>query len=185
MKYTRLEIICLMIFLSLILNIFSMNRIFHCSSILSSSNQVKTVTIISKSKDLNNHPISTIERSRKALEKFKILLNNVMSSNDQPWIWSPTAQYPSVPYQPTSLLNQNIPKVIHNNISIVPQSVKNEINRVCQRLHKANKIGGKIWCKLFEKCYADTLATTTTLLDDNSTYIITGDIDLMWLRDSR
>jgi meiotically up-regulated gene 157 (Mug157) protein len=178
MKYIRLEIICLMIFLSLILNIFSINRIFHCSSLLPSNEITHTITIISKTS-----PLSTIERSKKALEKLKILLNNVISSNDQPWIWSPTDQYPSVPYQPTSLLNQIIPKPI-TNIPLVPQSVKDEINRVCQRLKQANKIGGDIWCKLFEKCYADTLATTTTLLDDNSTYIITGDIDLMWLRDS-
>jgi meiotically up-regulated gene 157 (Mug157) protein len=127
--------------------------------------------------------MSTIERSRNALEKLKQLLNSVMSPNDQPWIWTPTSEYPSVPYQPTSLLNQHIPKSIHNR-EIVPQSVRNEINRVCQQLKKANQIGGEIWCKLFTKCYADTLATTTTLLDDNSTYIITGDIDLMWLRDS-
>jgi len=183
MKYNRFEIICLIIFFSLLLNIFSINRIFHCSSLLP-SNEGKSLSIISKSKDLNNDPISTVERSRKALERLKILLNSVRSLNDQPWIWSPTAQYPSVPYQPTSLLNQNIPKPVPN-IAIVPKSVENEINRVCQRLNKANKIGGEIWCRLFQKCYADTLATTTTLLDDNSTYIITGDIDLMWLRDSR
>jgi len=179
MKYTRLEMIFLMIFFIFILNIFLFNQNFHCSSILS-SNQVKTLTIIS-----NNYPISTIERSRKALENLKILLNSTRSSNDRPWVWSSSLEYLSLPYQPTSLLNQNIPKSIHNNISIVPQSVKDEINRVCQRLNNANKIGGEIWCKLFENCYTDTLATTTTLLDDNSTYIITGDIDLMWIRDSR
>ncbi len=181
MKYTRLEILGSMIFLSLILNIYSINRVFHCSTNLPAT-EVKTLTtLISK---FHHDPISTIQRSKKALEKLKILLNSVMSSHDQPWIWSPTAQYPSVPYQPTSLSDENIPKPIHN-IPIVPQSVNDEINRVCQRLNQANKNGGEIWCKLFRKCYADTLATTATLLDDNSTYIITGDIDLMWLRDSR
>jgi len=139
---------------------------------------------MSKSKDLNNDPISTIERSKKALEKLKMLLSSVMSSNAESWIWSPSSEYPSVPYQPSSLLNQNIPKPIHND-KIIPESVHNEINRVCQRLNKAEKFGGEIWCKLFEKCYSDTIARTTTLLDDNSTFIITGDIDLMWLRDSR
>jgi len=178
-KSTRLEAIGLMIFISLLINIFSINRIFHCSTTSSSSNEIKTLPI-----NPHNDPISTVERSRKALEKLKLLLNSVMSSNDQPWIWLPSAQYPSVPYQPTSLSNQHIPKSIHNN-TILPQSVKDEINRVCQRLNKTNKNGGEIWCKLFTKCYADTLATTTTLLDDDSTYIITGDIDLMWLRDSR
>ncbi len=178
MKYTRLEILGSMIFFSLILNIYSVNRVFHCSTNLPSATEVKL--LISES----HEPISTIERSKKALEKLKILLNSVMSSTDQPWIWSPTSQYPSVPYQPTSLFNQTIPKPIHN-IPRVPQSVQDEINRVCQRLNQANKNGGEIWCKLFRKCYADTLATTTILLDDNSTFIITGDIDLMWLRDSR
>ncbi|CAF1040151.1 unnamed protein product [Rotaria sordida] len=179
-KYTRLELIGLIIFIGLLLNIFSLHYFFQCSSL---TNHEKSLSFISKSKDSNNNPISTIERSRKALEKLKILLNSVMSSNDQPWIWLPTSEYPSVPYQPTSLLNQHIPKPI-NNHTIVPQSVKNEINRVCQRLNKANQVYGDIWCKLFTKSYADTLATTTTLLDDNTTYIITGDIDLMWLRDS-
>ncbi len=177
MKYTRLEILGSIIFLSLILNIYSINRVFHRSVNLPT---IEVKPLMFEPRD----PISTIERSRKALEKLKVLLNSVISSTDQPWIWSPTSQYPSVPYQPTSLSNQKIPKPIQN-IPSVPQSVKDEINRVCQRLNRANKEGGEIWCKLFTKCYADTLATTTTLLDDNSTYIITGDIDLMWLRDSR
>ena len=177
MKYTRLEILGLMIFFSLLLNIYSINRVSHRSVIL-------PATEISPLNFEPRDPISTIERSRRALEKLKVLLNSVISSTDQPWIWSPTSQYPSVPYQPTSLLNEKIPKPIQN-IPIVPQSVKDEIDRVCQRLNRANKDGGEIWCKLFSKCYADTLATTTTLLDDNSTFIITGDIDLMWLRDSR
>jgi hypothetical protein len=183
-KYTRLEIICFMILISLTFNIFSINRIFQCSSSSSLTDEGKPTFITLKSKDSSNDPISTVERSRRALEKLKILLTSVMSSNDKPWIWSPSVQYPSVPYQPTSLSNHSIPKSLHTN-KILPQSVNDEINRVCQRLTKANKTGGEIWCKLFTKCYADTLATTTTLLDDDSTYIITGDIDLMWLRDSR
>jgi hypothetical protein len=93
-------------------------------------------------------------------------------------------QYPSVPYQPSSLVNQSIPKVLYH-ITDLPLPVINEVNRVCKRLKQASKIGGEIWCKLFNKSYTDTLAKTTAILDDNSTYIITGDIDLMWLRDSR
>ena len=69
---------------------------------------------MSKSKDLNNNPISTIERSKKALENLKILLSSVMSPNAEPWIWSPSSEYPSVPYQPSSMLNENIPKPIDN-----------------------------------------------------------------------
>ena len=38
--------------------------------------------------------------------------------------------------------------------------------------------------RMFRLCFPNTLETTAKLLDDNTTYIITGDIDLMWLRDS-
>ncbi|UJR08085.1 hypothetical protein I4U23_012362 [Adineta vaga] len=173
-KYIRLEVIASIILISLFINIFSIHQLFQCSSL----NELKPLKIHS-----NINPLSTIERSKKALENLKVLLNSVVSSTDQPWIWTPSAQYPSVPYQPTLLSNQKIPKAI-NTKSAVPHVVQDEINRVCQRLTKTNSTSGQIWCKLFTKCYADTLATTTTLLDDNTTYIITGDIDLMWLRDS-
>ena len=130
-------------------------------------------------------PMSTLERSAKALEKLKYLLASVSSSTDEPWIWTPGKDYPSVPYQPSSLSKQSaIPKVI-SNLKNLPQSVLNEADRVCKQLLQADEVGGKIWCKLFNRTYTDTLATTTQLLDDGSTYIITGDIDLMWLRDSR
>ncbi len=36
----------------------------------------------------------------------------------------------------------------------------------------------------FAKCYPNTLETTTTLVDDNTAFIFTGDIPAMWLRDS-
>lgn len=38
--------------------------------------------------------------------------------------------------------------------------------------------------KLFENCYPNTLATTTKILEDGSTFVFTGDIPAMWLRDS-
>lgn len=37
---------------------------------------------------------------------------------------------------------------------------------------------------LFETCYANTLHTTVRELSDGTTYVITGDIPAMWLRDS-
>ena len=37
---------------------------------------------------------------------------------------------------------------------------------------------------LFENCYPNTMATTTKFLEDGSTFIFTGDIPAMWLRDS-
>src|SRR5690606_13753763 len=51
------------------------------------------------------------------------------------------------------------------------------------RRHTGNKELG--W--LFENCFPNTLDTTVFLDDKNgkpSTYVITGDIDAMWLRDS-
>ena len=170
MKYKRLEIFASMICLSLTLNIYSITRLSRDTAI----DEMNTWT---------PSPISTIERSKNALNKLQTLMNRVRSPNSQPWIWSPTEQYPSVPYQPTLPGQERVPQPIGNR-SIVPTSVNDEIHRVCQRLIRANATRGDIWCQLFRKCYADTLATTTTLLDDQTTYIITGDIDLMWLRDS-
>jgi uncharacterized protein len=37
---------------------------------------------------------------------------------------------------------------------------------------------------LFRQCYLNTLETTVNLLDDGTTFVITGDIPAMWLRDS-
>lgn len=38
--------------------------------------------------------------------------------------------------------------------------------------------------KLFRNCFPNTLETTTKLLDDGTTFVFTGDIPAMWLRDS-
>lgn len=37
---------------------------------------------------------------------------------------------------------------------------------------------------MFARCYANTLETTVELLDDDTTFIVTGDIPALWLRDS-
>lgn len=37
---------------------------------------------------------------------------------------------------------------------------------------------------MFEKCFTNTLDTTVNVLEDGTTYVITGDIPAMWLRDS-
>ncbi len=37
---------------------------------------------------------------------------------------------------------------------------------------------------LFRQCYLNTLQTTVQLDDDGTTFVITGDIPAMWLRDS-
>lgn len=38
--------------------------------------------------------------------------------------------------------------------------------------------------KLFKNCFPNTLSTTTKRMEDGTTFIITGDIPAMWLRDS-
>ncbi|MBQ4627748.1 MAG: glycoside hydrolase family 125 protein, partial [Clostridia bacterium] len=36
----------------------------------------------------------------------------------------------------------------------------------------------------FEKCYPNTIETTTEINDDGTAFVFTGDIPAMWLRDS-
>lgn len=38
--------------------------------------------------------------------------------------------------------------------------------------------------EMFRKCFQNTIETTTRLMDDGTTYVFTGDIPAMWLRDS-
>ncbi|HEY4390781.1 MAG TPA: glycoside hydrolase family 125 protein, partial [Paenibacillus sp.] len=38
--------------------------------------------------------------------------------------------------------------------------------------------------QLFKNCFPNTLETTTKLMDDGTTFVITGDIPASWLRDS-
>lgn len=40
------------------------------------------------------------------------------------------------------------------------------------------------WGEIFEKCYKNTLQTTVKKLTDGTTFVLTGDIPAMWLRDS-
>ncbi len=37
---------------------------------------------------------------------------------------------------------------------------------------------------VFERCYTDTLDRTISQLEDGTTFVLTGDIPAMWLRDS-
>lgn len=46
------------------------------------------------------------------------------------------------------------------------------------------KINDKKVADIFEKCINNTLDTTVKIHDDGTTFIITGDIPAMWLRDS-
>lgn len=62
---------------------------------------------------------------------------------------------------------------------ILPESMKNLIAEVNAKLGDDEKL-----IKMFENCYTNTLDTTVKALEDGTTYVITGDIPAMWLRDS-
>lgn len=42
----------------------------------------------------------------------------------------------------------------------------------------------EIFEEMFQKCFVSTADTTTKLLENGETYVFTGDIEAMWLRDS-
>lgn len=49
---------------------------------------------------------------------------------------------------------------------------------------KANTIDNEKVRKMYLNCFFSTLDTTTEILEDGTTYVFTGDIPAMWLRDS-
>ena len=61
----------------------------------------------------------------------------------------------------------------------LPQSMQNLLEEVRAKLAGDDKL-----IKMFENCYTNTLDTTVKRMDDGTTYVITGDIPAMWLRDS-
>ncbi|MFD0714439.1 glycoside hydrolase family 125 protein [Paenibacillus sp. GCM10027626] len=61
----------------------------------------------------------------------------------------------------------------------LPQAVKDVLDEAQIKLQGRPKL-----LQLFKNCFPNTLETTTKLLDDGTTFIITGDIPAMWLRDS-
>lgn len=61
----------------------------------------------------------------------------------------------------------------------LPRAVEETIERVCARLGHRPRLA-----RMFRQCYPNTLATTTELLPDGTTYVFTGDIPAMWLRHS-
>ena len=63
------------------------------------------------------------------------------------------------------------------NILEVPEIVIQTADMIADKLDEKLK-------KTFKNCYLSTLATTTSLLKDGTTFVVTGDIAAMWLRDS-
>lgn len=61
----------------------------------------------------------------------------------------------------------------------MPFSIQSIIQNVQAQTSDHSKVGG-----MFEECYINTLRTTIERKDDGTTFVITGDIPAMWLRDS-
>ena len=61
----------------------------------------------------------------------------------------------------------------------IPASVAAHIEETAAKLAKYPKLE-----KLYRNCYPNTLETTAEVLPDGSTFLYTGDIPAMWLRDS-
>ncbi|MDI6619331.1 MAG: glycoside hydrolase family 125 protein [Clostridiales bacterium] len=62
---------------------------------------------------------------------------------------------------------------------MIPASIEETIEKIDSKFKDRKKI-----CKIFKNCFPNTLITATKKEQDGSTYIITGDIPAMWLRDS-
>jgi len=65
----------------------------------------------------------------------------------------------------------------HEKIPVSVQALMKEIKEKCGTKHAR-------WSEIFESCFANTLLTTVKKLEDGTTYVLTGDIPAMWLRDS-
>jgi len=62
----------------------------------------------------------------------------------------------------------------------IPDSVHEFIKLIEEKCGEKNKA----WSKIFTSCFGNTLETTIKKLKDGTTYVLTGDIPAMWLRDS-
>src|SRR5215213_7708197 len=61
----------------------------------------------------------------------------------------------------------------------LPESMERLIAEIEGQLHDRPKLA-----RMFRLCFANTLQTTVRRLPDQTTFVITGDIPAMWLRDS-
>jgi len=71
-----------------------------------------------------------------------------------------------------------LPKITMPKLEL-PRAVQEALAEAEQKLAHRPKL-----LKLFKNCFPNTLETTTKLKDDGTTFVITGDIPAMWLRDS-
>ncbi|WP_138755112.1 glycoside hydrolase family 125 protein [Paenibacillus sinopodophylli] len=71
-----------------------------------------------------------------------------------------------------------LPKIPMPELTL-PKAVQDVLAEAEQKLAHRPKL-----LQLFKNCFPNTLETTTKLMDDGTTFVITGDIPAMWLRDS-
>lgn len=89
-------------------------------------------------------------------------------------------------------MEKNIKEKTRNQESreTIPDSIKKMMIQVKEKLKEQDLCNGRgkesaeRLGALFENCYTNTLNTTVKKMEDGSTYVITGDIPAMWLRDS-
>jgi len=62
----------------------------------------------------------------------------------------------------------------------IPASIQGLMDSIKEKCQGVNPK----WGEIFESCFANTLLTTVKKLEDGTTYVLTGDIPAMWLRDS-
>jgi meiotically up-regulated gene 157 (Mug157) protein len=61
----------------------------------------------------------------------------------------------------------------------LPRAIQEELAQAESRLASSPKL-----LKMYTQCFPNTLETTTQWLEDGTTFVFTGDIPAMWLRDS-
>ena len=62
------------------------------------------------------------------------------------------------------------------------EALRQEVNMLAEEL--AEKLEDGKLKEMFRRCFVSTAATTARFLPEGRAYVITGDIEAMWLRDS-
>lgn len=62
--------------------------------------------------------------------------------------------------------------------------VSTELKKYMEKICDQARAGNPRWAEVFHECFLNTLETTIERLEDGTTFVVTGDIPAMWLRDS-